>query len=110
MVELYLQYEYWVAVVQLVLAMLGMGAGLQVADFQKVVQQPKAVSLGLMMQLIMVPLIAFGFISYTNLSPGMVIFSQRQYTSVDQHNGLDVVCLLSNNTDNTRFFNSRLYA
>ena len=73
MVEVYLQYEYWVAVVQLVLAMLGMGAGLQVADFQKVVQQPKAVSLGLMMQLIMVPLIAFGFISYTNLSPGMVI-------------------------------------
>ena len=32
MVEVYLQYEYWVAVVQLVLAMLGMGAGLQVAD------------------------------------------------------------------------------
>ncbi|MFT6044076.1 MAG: BASS family bile acid:Na+ symporter, partial [Porticoccaceae bacterium] len=56
MVELYLQYEYWVAVMQLVLAMLGMGAGLQVADFQKVVQQPKAVSLGLMMQLIIVPL------------------------------------------------------
>ncbi len=73
MVELYLQYEYWVAVVQLVLAMLGMGAGLQVSDFQKVVQQPKAVSLGLMMQLIIVPLIAFGFISYINLSPGMVI-------------------------------------
>ena len=73
MVELYLQYEYWVAVVQLVLAMLGMGAGLQVADFQKVAQQPKAVSLGLMMQLIIVPLIAFGFISYTNLPSGMVI-------------------------------------
>jgi BASS family bile acid:Na+ symporter len=73
MVELYLQYEYWVAVVQLVLAMLGMGAGLQVADFQKVVQEPKAVSLGLIMQLIIVPLIAFGFISYTNLPPGMVI-------------------------------------
>ena len=73
MVELYLQYEYWVAVVQLVLAMLGMGAVLQVADFQKVVQEPKAVSLGLMMQLIIAPLIAFGFISYTNLPPGMVI-------------------------------------
>ena len=73
MVELYLQYEYWVAVVQLVLAMLGMGAGLQVSDFHKVVQQPKAVSLGLMMQLIIVPLIAFGFILYTNLSPGMII-------------------------------------
>ena len=52
MVDIYLQYEYWIAVVQLVLAMLGMGAGLQVSDFHKVVQEPKAVSLGLMMQLI----------------------------------------------------------
>ena len=37
MIAWYLEYEYWVAVVQLVLAMLGMGAGLRVADFQKVV-------------------------------------------------------------------------
>ena len=35
MVQWYLEYEYWVTVVQLVLAMLGMGAGLRVADFQK---------------------------------------------------------------------------
>lgn len=73
MVDIYLQYEYWIAVVQLVLAMLGMGAGLQVSGFHKVVQEPKAVSLGLMMQLIVVPLIAFGFILYTNLPPGMII-------------------------------------
>jgi BASS family bile acid:Na+ symporter len=34
MVELYLEYEYWVAALQLVLAMLGMGAGLQLNDFK----------------------------------------------------------------------------
>ena len=33
MIELYIEYEYWVAAVQLILAMLGMGAGLQLADF-----------------------------------------------------------------------------
>ena len=73
MIELYLDYEYWVAAVQLSLAMLGMGAGLRTSDFREVVQHPKAVSLGLMMQLLVVPLIAFGFITFTQLSAGVVI-------------------------------------
>ena len=73
MVGLYIEYEYWVAAVQLILAMLGMGAGLQVADFQKVVAQPKAVTVGLIMQLVIVPVIALAFILYTNLPPGMII-------------------------------------
>ena len=73
MVELYLEYEYWVAAVQLVLAMLGMGAGLQLTDFKKVVLHPKAVTVGLAMQLVVVPLIALGFITMTTLPPGMVI-------------------------------------
>lgn len=73
MIQLYLEYEYWVAAVQLVLAMLGMGAGLQLADFKKVVLHPKAVTVGLAMQLVVVPLIALGFITMTTLPPGMVI-------------------------------------
>ena len=73
MISWYIQYEYWVAAVQLVLAMLGMGAGLQLADFKKVAMQPKAVSIGLLMQLVLVPIIALGFIVLTNLPPGMVI-------------------------------------
>lgn len=73
MVGLYIEYEYWVAAVQLILAMLGMGAGLQVADFQKVVAQPKAVTVGLIMQLVTVPLIGLLFILYTELPPGMII-------------------------------------
>ena len=73
MIGLYIEYEYWVAAVQLILAMLGMGAGLQLADFKKVALQPKAASVGLVMQLIIVPLIALGFILATDLPPGMII-------------------------------------
>lgn len=73
MIGLYIEYEYWVAAVQLVLAMLGMGAGLQIADFKKVAQQPKAAAVGLSMQLVMVPLVALAFIVLADLPPGMII-------------------------------------
>ena len=73
MIAWYIDYEYWVAAVQLVLAMLGMGAGLKIADFKNVAMQPKAATVGLLMQLIVVPLIALGFIVLTNLPSGMVI-------------------------------------
>lgn len=73
MIELYIEYEYWVAAIQLLLAMLGMGASLQVADFKKVALQPKAATIGLLMQLMAVPLIALGFILFTSLPPGIVI-------------------------------------
>ena len=73
MIGWYLDYEYWVAVVQLVLAMLGMGAGLRVADFQKVVLQPKAVNTGLLMQLVIVPLTGLVFILATDLPSGIII-------------------------------------
>ena len=73
MVEWYIEYEYWVAVVQLVLAMLGMGAGLRISDFQKVVLHPKAVNMGLLMQLVIVPLTALVFILATDLPSGMII-------------------------------------
>jgi BASS family bile acid:Na+ symporter len=72
-VALYIEYEYWVAAIQLVLAMLGMGAGLRVADFKKVALQPKAAAVGLSMQLVVVPLVALGFILLADLPPGMLI-------------------------------------
>ena len=73
MIGLYIEYEYWVAAIQLVLAMLGMGAGLQVADFKKVALQPKAATVGLSMQLVVVPLVALAFILLAGLPPGMII-------------------------------------
>lgn len=56
--DFYLQYEYQLAQVQLVLFMLGMGATLTVADFAPVFQQPRALCYGLVFQLILTPLIA----------------------------------------------------
>ncbi|SHG81893.1 bile acid:sodium symporter family protein [Ferrimonas marina] len=73
MVELYLEHEYGVAVFQLVCAMLGMGATLTLADFGRLLQQPKAVGVGLALQLLMVPLLTFAFIWGLSPSAGVAI-------------------------------------
>lgn len=73
MAELYLKYEYWVAALQLCFAMFGMGATLTIGDFKQVLQAPRAVCIGLIIQLMLVPLIAFAFISSTTLTAGVVI-------------------------------------
>ena len=71
--ELYLRYEYWIAAIQLIFAMLGMGATLTVNDFKEVIRIPRAVSFGLAIQLILVPLIAFLFINTFSIEAGLVI-------------------------------------
>ena len=71
--DLYVQHEYWFAVFQLSFAMLGMGATLTVDDFKDVVREPRAVSFGIGIQLLMVPLIAFLFISITSLPAGVAV-------------------------------------
>ncbi|MEM8500226.1 MAG: bile acid:sodium symporter family protein [Pseudomonadota bacterium] len=73
MFEFYLQHEYWFAAIQLGLAMLGMGATLAVSDFFKVLASPKAVTIGLLLQLCAVPLLAFLFISVFGLNSGIAI-------------------------------------
>jgi bile acid:Na+ symporter, BASS family len=60
--DLYIQHEYWVATFQLVMAMLGMGATLSLRDFGDILREPKAVLLGLIVQIVLVPLIAFIFL------------------------------------------------
>lgn len=124
MIAWYIEYEYWVAAVQLVLAMLGMGAGLQIADFKNVAMQPKAASIGLLMQLIVVPLVALGFIVLTNLPSGMVIgmaivasipggyslqylylYGAGQCASLHQYYHADFHCLPSHHADNFRLSN-----
>jgi BASS family bile acid:Na+ symporter len=54
------EYEYPLAATQLVLAMLGMGMLLAPRDFVEVVRRPRALAVGLCVQLVAVPLIAFG--------------------------------------------------
>jgi BASS family bile acid:Na+ symporter len=71
--ELYIKYEFWIAVVQLVLAMFGMGATLTPKDFRDVVAEPRAFSVGTTMQLIIVPLIAFIFIKAFGLNGGLAV-------------------------------------
>ncbi len=52
-------YEYHLASAQLALAMLGMGALLAPRDFVEVVRSPRALSIGLVIQLIVAPGVAF---------------------------------------------------
>lgn len=73
MFNLYLEYEYWFAVTQLMLAMLGMGATLTTHDFKEVLTEPKAVSIGLAIQLLAVPLIAFATITLLGLIEGIAV-------------------------------------
>lgn len=70
---LYIQYEYWFSVFQLVTAMVGMGATLTPKDFRELLLEPKAVSSGTAIQIIMVPLIAFVFIWVFGLSGGIAV-------------------------------------
>ena len=53
------QYEYQLASAQLAFAMLGMGALLGPRDFVEVVRSPRALSIGLVIQLGVAPLVAF---------------------------------------------------
>ena len=52
--DFYVEHEYWVAAFQLVTAMLGMGATLTARDFRDVVREPGAVTLGMVVQLVLV--------------------------------------------------------
>jgi BASS family bile acid:Na+ symporter len=71
--EFYVQHEYWFAVTQLILAMLGMGATLTGRDFRDVVREPKAVSAGTATQLLAVPLTAFLFLRLLGVEDGVAV-------------------------------------
>ena len=59
MFDFYLAHEYWFAAAQLSLAMLGMGATLAPKDFNGIVKTPRAFTVGMVLQLILVPLWPF---------------------------------------------------
>lgn len=73
MAELYVQYEYWIAVFQLTLAMLGMGATLRLGDFREIALEPRAFATGSVTQLILVPLFVFLFIKLLGLPEGVAV-------------------------------------
>lgn len=71
--DIYVQYEYWIAVFQLVLAMLGMGATLTLGHFREVLLEPKAVSIGTAIQLVLVPTIAYLCINAFGIVGGVAV-------------------------------------
>ena len=73
MAELYIKYEYWIAVMQLSLAMLGMGATLNRKDFLDVFVEPRAISAGIAVQIVAVPLTAFLFLRLLGVQDGLAV-------------------------------------
>ena len=73
MADFYVQNEYWFAVFQLVTAMFGMGATLTAKDFTEVVSTPKPVSIGLIIQMLLVPMTAYLFIYAFGITGGVAV-------------------------------------
>ncbi len=73
MFDFYVAHEYWFAVTQLVLAMLGMGATLAPSDFRRVLVDPRGLSVGLTLQLLAVPLMAYLFILMVSDNQGLAM-------------------------------------
>lgn len=71
--DAYVRHEYFFAATQLILAMLGMGATLTLTDFKEVARAPRSVSIGLVLQMLGVPLIAAAFIAWGELGVGLAI-------------------------------------
>lgn len=65
--------EIYLIPAQLAFAMFGMGATLRVVDFIDVFREPKGLTLGLVLQMIGVPLIAFGLATAFDMSPGWAV-------------------------------------
>ncbi len=57
----------------LAIIMLGMGLSLVVEDFKRIFVQPKAILIGLINQLIILPIIAFGLTSIFSLNPEIAV-------------------------------------
>lgn len=71
--EFYIANEYWFSVFQLVTAMVGMGATLTLKDFRELLLEPKAVASGTVIQMVMVPMMAFAVISAFGLAGGIAV-------------------------------------
>jgi BASS family bile acid:Na+ symporter len=71
MFDAYLRYEWWFAAAQLSLAMFGMGATLRADDFIAVFKQPRAFSVGFVVQVVGIPLIALALNAALALPPGI---------------------------------------
>jgi BASS family bile acid:Na+ symporter len=65
--------ETYLIPAQLALAMLGMGATLSVREFVDVFRSPRGLAVGIALQWVFVPALAFGFIEVFDLAPGWAV-------------------------------------
>lgn len=73
MFDFYVRQEYWFAAGQLGLAMLGMGATLRFRDFIAVFMRPRALLIGLGVQLVCVPVIVWSLLGVLSPVTGLAI-------------------------------------
>lgn len=73
MLEAYNAYQEWIARIQLVFFMLGMGANLTVDDFVRVARQPRSFLLALVGQICVIPLLALGISRLFALEPPVAL-------------------------------------
>jgi BASS family bile acid:Na+ symporter len=66
-------WEYWVAAIQLVLAMIGMGSELTITEFRGILRRPHGIGLVILLQYLCTPLLALGLASAFQLSPGLTL-------------------------------------
>lgn len=73
MFDAYLRYEYHLAAAQLIFAMLGMGATLTLADFVAVLRVPRGFAVGMLAQLVLIPLLALAVSHSLGLTAGLAV-------------------------------------
>ncbi len=69
-IQHYGEYELWLARTQLLCFMLGMGATLSVAQFTHILRKPRSLIVAAVMQVIVIPLLAFGIAHLCGLKGG----------------------------------------
>src|SRR5262249_43480061 len=73
MFDHYAEYEYFLAQIQLVLFMLGMGATLRPADFARIAFRPRSLLVGAACQFLLAPFLAVLLNRCWNLEPGLAV-------------------------------------
>jgi len=59
--------------IAIIIIMLGMGLSLELKDFSRIIKRPKSVIIGLLAQMVILPLIAFLLVKIFHLEAGLAV-------------------------------------
>ena len=126
--DLYIQYEYWFAALQLIFAMLGMGATLTIRDFSNEFKTPKGLIAGTTVQLICSASRGIFFhkqrrlggryrdwdradsrYSWRNHLKYLYLYGARQQCFINRDNGHYNACLFSDHTRDISLVNHPVF-